>query len=182
MRSLIQKLLFIKKEEIKIQTLKDIPGYNGDYKADILGNIWSFKTKKPRILKTWSGTTSPYQQVQLFMNNKVQKFLVHRLIAITFLDNPNNYPVVHHKDDNPLNNKLINLEWTTIQNNVHQTYKRLGATRNFKKVELYQNNQKIGEFNSKTEACVYASKLGASKTSLMKYCKTGVFELKTCND
>lgn len=43
--------------------LYDIKGYDGDYKVDELGNVWSFKMKQPKILATWTGTTSPYKQV-----------------------------------------------------------------------------------------------------------------------
>ena len=71
--------------------IKDIKGYNGEYKIDKDGNVWSFKYKEPRILATWLGS-SPYKQVQLCLNNKVQKYLVHRLVAETYLENPNNLP------------------------------------------------------------------------------------------
>lgn len=159
--------------------IKDIKGYNGEYKIDKDGNVWSFKYKEPRILATWLGS-SPYKQVQLCLNNKVQKYLVHRLVAETYLENPNNLPVVHHKDGNTFNNKVSNLEWTTQQNNVYESYSNsgLGATRNAIKVRLYKGKELIGEFNSQKEACREAEKLGASFSMLEKHKKYGTFRLE----
>ncbi len=53
--------------------------------------------------------------------NKVRKSIkVHRIVAMAFLDNPNNYPIVNHKDGNKENNHTSNLEWCTVkQNNQH---------------------------------------------------------------
>lgn len=56
--------------------------------------------------------------VSLYKNNKVYSYQVHRLLAIAFIPNPNNYQVVNHKDENKLNNTISNLEWcTTLYNN-----------------------------------------------------------------
>lgn len=52
----------------------------------------------------------------------VKKFLVHRLVAITHLPNPNNLPEVNHKDGNKLNNKVSNLEWVTRNQNIQHSF------------------------------------------------------------
>lgn len=45
---------------------------------------------------------------------------VHRLVAMAFIPNPQGFPVVHHKDANPSNNHVLNLQWTTQKENIRQ--------------------------------------------------------------
>lgn len=160
--------------------IKDIKGYDGDYKITEKGEVWSFKYKIPRKLSYWTGKTSPYLQVGLTRNCRTRKFLVHRLVAMTYLENPNNFEIVHHKDSNILNNDVSNLEWTTQRANVHHSYESSGisAIRNSLKVRLFQGEKLIGEFNSQKEACKVASELGCSFTSLEKNKKYGEFRLE----
>lgn len=163
-----------------INMLYDIEGYDGDYKVDKLGNVWSFKMKQPKILATWTGTTSPYKQVQLSKNNEVKKYLVHRLVAETLIPNPNNLPQVNHIDGNCLNNSVDNLEWVSPSENMHKAYmtSNLGPVRNYRSVELFLKGQSLGVFKSTKAACREAAKLGASFSGLEKYKTTGDFEIK----
>jgi hypothetical protein len=62
--------------------------------------------------------TQGYMSVVLWNNNKRKDVKVHRIVAEAFIPNPNNYPVINHKDENPSNNKVENLEWCTQQYNV----------------------------------------------------------------
>ena len=48
---------------------------------------------------------------------KYTTYFVHRLVALCFLENPNNYPVINHKDGNKQNNHYTNLEWCTVKHN-----------------------------------------------------------------
>ena len=76
-----------------------------------------------------------YKRVILSDTNKhTHGLLVHRLVAETFIPNPNNYPIINHKDENPTNNCVDNLEWCTYQYN--NTYNNI--------------NKKIGKTLSKT--------------------------------
>ena len=65
----------------------------------------------------------------LFIDKDTQKMnrLLHRMVALTFLDNPDNKPVVNHKDTNILNNHVDNLEWVTYKENMNtgETIKNL---------------------------------------------------------
>ena len=74
-----------------------------------------FNTETNRELK---GTIKHgYRLVQLWKNNKPSMVRVHRLVATAFLPNPNNLPIVHHKDNNRLNNNVDNLEWVSAAEN-----------------------------------------------------------------
>ena len=67
-----------------------------------------------------------YKYYRLSKDNKKQMFYAHRLVAEYFLDNPDDLPVVNHKDGNKLNNNVTNLEWTTYsENTTHAHYNHL---------------------------------------------------------
>lgn len=98
---------------------KDIKGYKDKYQVSNLGNVKSLnynQTHKEKLLKLFQNTNG-YYQIDLWKNNKGKKCLVHRLVAETFIDNPNNYPIINHKDENPLNNCAENLEWCDAKYN-----------------------------------------------------------------
>lgn len=71
---------------------------------------------KEKILKI-KPDKKGYKQAVLHKNGNRIVVSVHRLVAMAFIDNPNNYPVVNHKDENPSNNHVDNLEWCTISYN-----------------------------------------------------------------
>ena len=94
--------------EIK-EIWKDCKGYEGLYQVSNLGRVWDIKLQ--RYLKG-SYDKDGYIQVYLTAKNgKVKMERVHRLVALVFLDNPNNYPQVNHKDKNKGSNCVDNLEW-----------------------------------------------------------------------
>lgn len=110
-----------------------IPNTNNTYSCDENGNIkserrlcWnghSFYWIGGRILKPYKNNKG-YLVVDLRIDNKTKKCLVHRLVALTFLDNPQNYPIINHKDNNPLNNRVSNLEWCTYSYNNTFSYQQ----------------------------------------------------------
>jgi hypothetical protein len=101
---------------------KDIKGYEGLYQVSNLGRVKSlerYKTNwskkqcvKERVLKPILANTG-YYMVVLSKNGITKSVLVHRLVAETFLSNPNNLEQVNHKDENKLNNNIDNLEFCT---------------------------------------------------------------------
>ena len=100
-----------------VEIWKDVVGYEGLYKVSNLGNVMSFKHKKPKLLKPRKDSKG-YLQILLSNHNKsIKNFLIHRLVAQAFLPNPNNYPVINHKDENKTNNRVSNLEFCTQQYN-----------------------------------------------------------------
>lgn len=117
---------------------KKIEGYE-DYSISNYGNVWSQKTKKGRYLKPSAnqarkkGVKYNYHSywVNLTKDGKSNMFKVSRLVATAFIPNPNNYPIVHHKDCDPSNNHIDNLEWTTNLENTQSinTKKNFGCIR-----------------------------------------------------
>lgn len=90
-----------------MNNMKEVVGFN-NYMVSEDGNIYSKRTNKP-IYKTI--TNSGYYQVKLYREGKSINKYVHRLVAETYLDNPNDFSEVNHKDENKLNNSVDNLEW-----------------------------------------------------------------------
>jgi hypothetical protein len=70
--------------------------------------------KTQRILKPRKNNFG-YFRVVLYKNGKMKEFLIHRLVAEAFIENPNNYEQVNHLDFNTINNNLDNLEWCSQQ-------------------------------------------------------------------
>ncbi len=110
-----------------MEVWKDIPGYEGKYQVSTLGNVRGLdyivyeksgksRLHKGRILKTFK-VTGGYHCLKLQVGNKKKHFLVHRLVAMAFIPNPNNYDTVNHKDENVDNNRVENLEWLSLYQN-----------------------------------------------------------------
>ena len=100
---------------------KDVNGYEGLYQVSNLGNVKSLgnnKSRKEKILKPIV-QKSGHLMVQFCKEGKLKGYLIHRLVAEAFIPNPLKLPCVNHKDENPSNNSLENLEWCTVQYNTN---------------------------------------------------------------
>lgn len=94
---------------------KDIPGYEGRYQISSYGHVRSVRLmafgrdliKKPEV----HYTGYLYHKLWDLGHKSRRKIFVHRLVAITFLPNPGEKPIVNHMDRNRQNNCLVNLEW-----------------------------------------------------------------------
>lgn len=124
-----------------------------------------------------------YLRVGLSKNNKIKFYGVHRLVAETFIDNPNNYPCVNHIDGNKENNKTINLEWCTHSYNNKEAYRlglakiskkqiervrELGLNSSKKVIQKDYNNNIINTFNSTCEA---SRQTGICQPSISACCR-----------
>ena len=112
---------------------KPIKNYEGLYEINDNGEIHSLgntimrsngrkQTFKPRIVKAHN-KGNDRMMVSLVKNKKSKCFLVHRLLGNAFIPNPDNKPQINHKDGDPLNNNLSNLEWVTQSENIEHALK-----------------------------------------------------------
>lgn len=111
---------------------KPIPGYEGLYSANELGQLLSHKGKKKLMMiikedkvKSYSPNCSGYVSTSLHKNKVIKKWLVHRLIAMTFIPNPENKPFVNHINGIRHDNRVENLEWCTAAENLIHAYRFL---------------------------------------------------------
>ena len=112
------------------EVFKDIKGYP-NYQISNLGRVWS---KKRQIYLKPHKNNSGYLSVVLpSINGKYKRELIHRLVALTFIDNPNNYPCVNHKDENKENNSASNLEWCDRSYNINYGSRNEKAGKKIKK-------------------------------------------------
>lgn len=89
---------------------------NNKYEISNFGKIKTIKTqkiRKPIISK------KGYYQMIFYINKKPKSYFVHRLVANNFIDNPNNYEQINHKNENKLDNRVENLEWCNNKYNAN---------------------------------------------------------------
>jgi len=118
---------------MKSEVWKPVPEYEGHYEVSSLGNVRGIgryvDTKSgssriaPRQLKCQS--TTDYPRVHLSKDGAGKHYLVHRLVALAFLPNPENKPQVNHIDGDKANPVLSNLEWVTNSENVRHSIDQL---------------------------------------------------------
>ena len=154
------------------EIFKDIPGYEGIYQVSNLGRVKSIKFGKEIIKR--NGRSRQYLNVTLSVKNKQKTFSVHKLVAMAFLnhkpDGTQNL-VVDHINDNPLDNRLENLQVITSRENVckkqgEYTSKYKGVcwhkpTRKWRaKINVKYKSYRIGVFDTEEEASIaYQNKL-----------------------
>ncbi len=100
---------------------KDIEGYEGLYQVSNTGKVkslertvWNsrgfYRTVQERILKPYDNGKD-YLRVELFKEGKGKTYLVHQLVSQAFIPNPNNLPIINHKNEIKSDNRVSNLEW-----------------------------------------------------------------------
>jgi hypothetical protein len=134
-----------------------------NYEISSLGKVRN--TKTGRILKLTK--KGGYMIAGLSANSKGKSIPVHRLVALTFIENPENKPQVNHKDKNRSNNAIYNLEWSTsLENNLHRS-KDVTQTTN-QNIKLWrvdkETNEKFELYTSIYLAAVWCFKNGCASS------------------
>ena len=148
----------VKSIKIKDEIFKnlDILDFKNKYKIGNKGSIFSIISNK--IIKSYDNK-SGYLKVNLHSktSKKIKKYYVHRLVAIVFIPNPENKPVVNHLDKNRTNNNVENLEWCTrSENDLHKYEVGNLKPHNAIKVDFYDlNKEYYRTFNSLFDACKF---------------------------
>ena len=115
-----------------MDTLYDVVGYEGLYKINKNGDVWNCKRNK---FISVHYDKDGYKIVSLKGSKKL-----HRLLAINFIPNPENLPIIDHIDRIKTNNTLDNLRWTSNSTNQQNTTKRKNNTTGFKHIYTYKKN------------------------------------------
>lgn len=160
---------------------RDIQNYEGLYQVSNLGRVKSLNRVsyrqdgtplniKGKIMRL-SKNTYLYARLQKDGENK--HLAVHRLVAEAFIPNPNQHPCVNHKDYNPLNNSIDNLEWCTYSynNNYGEHSKRLSDSmveKYGKKIDVYD---KYGNLIKSYDSIRDAVNDGYTRDSISKCCR-----------
>jgi hypothetical protein len=97
-----------------METYKQIKEFT-NYEVSNLGNVRNIKTGRVLKLKL---SKNGYYQLNLYKDYKSYPAKVHRLVAITYINNPHMLPEVDHKDRNKQNNSATNLRWSTRTSNI----------------------------------------------------------------
>ena len=153
---------------------KEIVNFEGIYEVSSLGRVRRIhkdnRSSKYKVLS--QDTLRRYKKVTLFKNGIGYKKQVHRLVAEAFIPNPLNLEQVNHKDENPSNNNVDNLEWCSrIYNVNYGTGIDRQVTKRSKKVLQFDLDENIiNEFNSTQEA---SRILGISQGLISNCCNGG---------
>lgn len=107
---------------------------NSDYEVSNLGNIRSNKRGNPRLLRPFprgghkkdEENRGRYLAVRLLSNGEERDYPIHRLVAMAFIPNPQNMPMVNHKNGIRDDNRVENLEWCDNSYNIWHSYNVLG--------------------------------------------------------
>jgi len=114
---------------MKNEIWKPVVGYEGLYEVSNLGRVKSLPRngtiRQERVLRE-NVKRSGYVNIVLRKNGKPRTFRLHRLVARAFIQNPENKPQVNHKNGDKRDNRAINLEWTTVSENLKHKFSVLG--------------------------------------------------------
>ena len=151
-----------------------IEGYEGLYEVSDSGRVRSLKraTTSGKVLSQHSGTGG-YLSVCLCKNNHKRSFVIHRLVARAFVDNPELKPEVNHINGVRTDNRAENLEWVTRSENERHAYGVLGKSpqaywkdKPRKFARKFTDEQVIAIRADERPFTIIATEYGVSKTAI----------------
>lgn len=163
---------------------------DGRYEISNLGSIRSVFTEitekngkhkkhKPRVLKPSKTTTGYYKIEARDIKTGVRKsYKLHRLVANAFIENTECKPNINHKDNNPLNNNINNLEWCTQSENIKHGYK-IGAHKKGGYIYSDNHNKKAVDCYTKGMSTQeIANKLNIERNTVLRILKRNDVPIK----
>lgn len=170
---------------------RDIKGYEGYYQVSNMGRVKSLERKikrsrcgdatiKSKILKLWD-TKDYYPYAHLCVCNKRKLIKIHRVIAETFIPNPENKPCINHINGKKNDNRVENLEWCTYSENNFHAF-RMGLNNNAKG-EMSVNSKLKDDDIIEIKRLYFIEKKSLLEVSL-KYgvCKGTIDEIIRCRN
>ena len=132
-----------------------------DYLITEEGDVYSRKYGKLKKRKPGRNSRG-YKTIVLWNNGKIKNYRVNRLVAETYIPNPDNLPEVNHKDEDKTNNNLSNLEWCSRQYNAQHSLAR----------SYIVENVRTGERQTIFNLRAFCRQLGLNR-SCLKHTLTG---------
>jgi hypothetical protein len=145
---------------------RDIPGYEGLYLVSDCGEVVGLS----RGLQRPAVDSYGYFRTALCKNGELKSFYVHRLVAMAFIQNPDNKPTVNHKNEDKTDNRVANLEWADVaaQNRHGTRMARANASRKIPVEQIDVSGNVVRRWPGTVDA---VRELGLQKSSIRKCCK-----------
>lgn len=186
----VNSVRWLSLEDLPGEEWRDVVGFEGLYMVSDYGRVKSLDrviARKNGCSQTWKGKilkAKKYNSGYLFVHLSSPKLIlyrsIHRIVALAFIANPNNFPQINHKDENRINNNKCNLEWCTSQYN--NTYGRHyekyvdSMIRNGHIRKIYQftlDGKFVAEYNSIKDATEKTGFTNLSAACKGKYSNVG---------
>lgn len=161
---------------------RDIEGYEGLYMVSDRGRVKSLNyrnTGKEKILKRIKNKWG-YLTIRLHKDGKQKDYRVNRLVAKTFIPNPENYPDVNHRDEDKTNNAVDNLEWCTRKHNCNygSRNEKISKSKNIP-VMCIETGEVFSSYKEAQEKTgIFANSIGACAKHKKRHYTAGRFHWK----